>query len=144
MIWSGSGATGDMSATMNEIRSLKHAFAIALNPPAGGETLYGAATLSGAGSVVITGQTYTLGATSLVRIYTLEIRDSSGNLVNILENAHDISYTQEINAPYSLSFSIPSDDSKEASVLLSNEYWLRNSAGTIIKKFKLLRKTDTR
>jgi hypothetical protein len=78
------------------------------------------------------------------RAYTVEIRDSAGNLVDFLENAHDISYTEEINAPYSLSFSIPSDDSKEAGILLSNEYWLRNSAGTIIKKFKLLRKTDTR
>lgn len=79
------------------------------------------------------------------RAYTVEIRDSSGNLVNILENAHDISYTQEINAPYSLSFNVPSDDSKEANILLSNEYWLRdNNTGSIVKKFKLLRKVDTR
>jgi len=34
MIWSGSGATGDMSATMSLSRSYKHAFAVALNPSA--------------------------------------------------------------------------------------------------------------
>lgn len=38
MIWSGSGATGDMIATMSISASVKHAFAVALNPAAGGWT----------------------------------------------------------------------------------------------------------
>jgi hypothetical protein len=38
MVWSGSGLTGDMSATMSASSQFKHAFAIALNPVAGGWT----------------------------------------------------------------------------------------------------------
>lgn len=37
MIWSGSGDTGDMVATISGSSSTKHAFAVALNPPSGGE-----------------------------------------------------------------------------------------------------------
>jgi len=35
MIWSGSGATGAMSATMSSAQTVKHAFAVALNPAGG-------------------------------------------------------------------------------------------------------------
>jgi len=36
MVWAGSGATGNMDATSTASLSTKHAFAVALNPPAGG------------------------------------------------------------------------------------------------------------
>ena len=80
-----------------------------------------------------------------VRKYIIEIRDSSGNLIAILENAHNINYTQNINNPHSLRFSIPSDDSKEANLILANEIWLRDYANnTIVKKFRLGQKRDIR
>jgi len=77
--------------------------------------------------------------------YTIEVRNSDGDLVAILENAHAISYGQVINAPYSLSFDLPADDSKASNILLANEYWLRdNRTGTVVRKFRLQKKTDTR
>jgi hypothetical protein len=50
MIWSGSGATGNMAATIVGNYSTKHAFAVALKP-AGGTTHYGSATMAGTGSL---------------------------------------------------------------------------------------------
>lgn len=79
------------------------------------------------------------------RIYTIEIRNGDGELLAILENAHGIGYAQTINAPHSLRFAMPADDSKSSNILLANEYWLRdNRTDTIIRKFRLQRKVDTR
>ena len=79
------------------------------------------------------------------RPYTIEVRNADGDLIAILENAHDISYSQVINSPHSLSLKIPSNDSKASNILLANEYWLRdNRTNTVIKKFKLYRKVDSR
>jgi len=79
------------------------------------------------------------------RIYTIEVRNGDGDLVAILENVHEIDYTQEINAPHSLTFTAPATESKLSNILLANEYWLRdNRTGTVIRKFKMHRKADTR
>jgi len=79
------------------------------------------------------------------RTYTIEIRNGDGDLIAILENAHGISYKQEINAPRSLKFELPATDSKLSNILLANEYWLRdNRTGIVIRKFKLRHKVDLR
>jgi len=79
------------------------------------------------------------------RPYTIEVRNGDGDLIAILENAHSIDYRQEINAPHSLRFQVPTTDSKVDNVLLANEYWLRdNRTGIVIRKFKLQHKRDTR
>lgn len=81
----------------------------------------------------------------MTSVYTVEIRNSSGSLVTILENAHDISYSQLINAPHVLRFSLPATDDKVANLILANELWLRdNRNDTVIRKFRLQHQTDTR
>ena len=77
--------------------------------------------------------------------YIVEVRDTSGNLIQILENASSINYTEEINVAHSLSFLMPADDSKLSDVTLANELWLRNySTDTVIRKFRLQKKWDIR
>ena len=72
--------------------------------------------------------------------YTLEVRDNSGNLVSILENAFDRTYTEKINEPQQLTFSIPADDDKVSGLVKPNQIWLRDySTGTLIKKFVITR-----
>ena len=79
------------------------------------------------------------------RKYIVEIHDGDGNLVAILENANNISYSEATNQPNSLTFNIPSDDSKEANITLANEIWLKDySSGEIIRKFLLGKTKDIR
>jgi len=81
----------------------------------------------------------------LARKYIVEIHDGDGNLVAVLENAHQINYTQNLNNPHSLRFNIPSDDSKESNITLANELWLRDySSGLVVKKFRLNQTRDLR
>ncbi len=73
-------------------------------------------------------------------MYTLEARDSSGNLLAILENAYNRVYTQRVNEPQSLTFSIPASDDKKANLTKPNQIWLRDySTGTLIRKFVITR-----
>ena len=77
--------------------------------------------------------------------YIVELHDSAGDLVAILQNATNPSYTENINQPNELSFSIPSNDSKEASITLANEIWLRNyDTGAVVKRFRLSTTKDVR
>ena len=77
--------------------------------------------------------------------YILELHNSSGDLVAILKNAHDIAYAQMINSPHTLNFSLPADDPKVSDITLANEIWLRNyKTGKVIKKFRLSQKRDSR
>ena len=83
--------------------------------------------------------------------WLIEIRDTTGNLVARLENAYAISLTEQINAPHMLKFSLPADDSKIASIVLTNELWLWGpvyAAGVytraIKRKFRLQTKRDVR
>jgi hypothetical protein len=56
MVWSGSGATGDMDATASVTTTTKHAFAVALNPAsAASAAVTGTATASITESDVVTG-----------------------------------------------------------------------------------------
>lgn len=77
--------------------------------------------------------------------YVLELHNSDGDLVAVLQNAHDISYAQMINSPFALNFVLPADDAKGSDILLANEIWLRDyKSGATIKKFRLSRKRDIR
>lgn len=77
--------------------------------------------------------------------YVLELHNSDGDLVAILQNAYDISYAQMINSPYALTFALPADDSKSSNLILANEIWIRHSVtGTVVKKFRLAAKKDLR
>ena len=77
--------------------------------------------------------------------YTIEIRDGSGNLLAVLENAHGINLTEQLNRPPMLDFSLPADDSKISHIDPDNEIWLRDyETGVLIKKFLISRRSDTR
>ena len=70
--------------------------------------------------------------------FILEIHDSSGNLISILENAYDIRWVQELNKAHQLGFSMPIDDAKRADILLANEIWLRDYRSLeVLRKFIL-------
>jgi len=87
----------------------------------------------------------TLFIRAISRKYIVELRDSSGNLVNILQNAYRIAYAETVNAPATLDFAIPADDSKTAGLTRANEIWLRNyDTGTVVKKFRLNLRRDIR
>jgi len=60
------------------------------------------------------------------RKYILEVRESDGDLVSMLQNAYDIAYTEVVNEPPTLDFKLPSDDDKVAGLARPNEIWLRN------------------
>ncbi len=82
---------------------------------------------------------------SSMPLYSIETRDNSGDLVSILENAHNVNYSKEINSPQRLSFELPADDSKLGDVVLANELWLRdNRTGNLVRKFLLNRQIDIR
>ncbi len=79
--------------------------------------------------------------------YTLEIHDTSGNLIAILQNAYDGVYTEAINAAPTLSFKIPGDDSKETNIVKANEFWLVDyvpETPTVVNKFRLSQRSDGR
>ena len=77
--------------------------------------------------------------------YTLELHNSGGNLITILENAHDIAFSQMINSPHTLSFALPADDAKAGDIILANEIWLRDyTTKEVVKKFRLSQKRDSR
>ena len=70
--------------------------------------------------------------------YTLELRDSSDNLVAILHNAYAISYERDMNRPAILLFALPTGDTKASLITHATEICLRNyDTGEIVEKFKL-------
>jgi len=75
--------------------------------------------------------------------YRIEIRNSDGDLIQILENAHDMELVEAINQPTQLSFSLPATDPKLHFVTKANELWVREVDGdTIPTKTKLLIQED--
>jgi len=75
--------------------------------------------------------------------YQIEIRNSSGDLVHILQNAHGIELIEAVNQPTQLTFSLPATDPKLHFVTKSNELWVREVDGdTILTKTKLLIQED--
>lgn len=114
----------------------------------------GVGSLTAVGSIIKTGVVHFSGIGTLIvraiRIwispkYTLELRNSDGDLVSILQKAYFVSYSQVINNAHELTFTLPADDDKVAGITLANEIWLRNHrTGVVIKKFKLGREREVR
>jgi len=73
--------------------------------------------------------------------FILEIHDSDGDLISILENAYDIRYVQELNKAHQLGFSMPIDDPKRADILLTNEIWLRDYRSAVVQRKFILSST---
>lgn len=74
--------------------------------------------------------------------YIVELRNS-GDLVSILDDAHEVCYTETVNEPATLSFAVPTD--KASGLTRANEVWLRNySTGVVVKKFRLNLRRDER
>lgn len=79
------------------------------------------------------------------RFGALEVRDTSGHLVAILDNAYKINYLQQINTPHYLKFSLPATDLKNKYITLSNEIWLIDlKTREVLRKFRLQNKRDIR
>lgn len=77
--------------------------------------------------------------------YILEVHDSTGDLICVLENASVIDYERKLNTPHTLTFTMPADDSKVSNIILANEIWLRNyRTGIVIRKFMLQNTLDSR
>ncbi|MCJ7828152.1 MAG: hypothetical protein MUP81_00230 [Dehalococcoidia bacterium] len=77
--------------------------------------------------------------------YQIEVHDSLGNLIAILDKAYKISLEETINAPTSLTFSAPADDSKLAYITRARELWVRDVKNNVVlAKLRLLRDDDTR
>jgi len=70
--------------------------------------------------------------------YIVELHNSAGELVAILEDAHMVSLTRTINEASILTFSIPGDDTKISGISRSHEIWIRDyETGTVLEKFLL-------
>ena len=77
--------------------------------------------------------------------YLIEVHNSNGDLVAVLENAHSITYTEGINEASTLDFNLPADDSKADYILKANEIWLMNyETEAIVAKFRLSHRKDAR
>ncbi len=77
--------------------------------------------------------------------YIIEVRNSSDELLAILQNAHGIKLVEEVNRPPLLDFKLPADDSKLTHINRSNQIWLRDyETGDVVYKFVLSRRGDSR
>ncbi len=77
--------------------------------------------------------------------YLVELRNNSGKLVGILENAHNISITEEINTPRLLKFDLPANDDKINLITVNNQIWIRDLKNDeIILKAVLQQRRDKR
>jgi len=103
-----------------------------------GFMLYMASSISGDGT--LTADTMKL-VNKIWPKFILEIHDSSGNLISILENAYDIRWVQELNKAHQLGFSMPIDDAKRADILLTNEIWLRDYRSAVVQRKFILSST---
>jgi hypothetical protein len=95
---------------------------------------------------ILSDQAYTVGVAFVPPgIYLIEIHDSNGSLVAILDKVYEISLEETINSPALLTISIPSDDTKLSYITRARELWVRDvKTNTVISKTKLLRRDDVR
>jgi len=81
----------------------------------------------------------------MIPAYLIEVRESDGDLVQVLKNAFDMELEESINAPKRLTFSLPATDPKLHYITKADELWVRDiDADTIIAKTKLIRQEDTK
>ena len=77
--------------------------------------------------------------------YIVEVHETAGDLLAMLQYAFDVSYEQEVNASHVLMFTIMADDPKLAFITKANELWLRDiKNGLVVRKFKLQHEIDAR
>jgi len=75
--------------------------------------------------------------------FILEARNSSDELLAILQNAYGIRLIEELNRPPMLDFNLPGDDDKLTHITKANRIWLRDyDTGTVLYKFVLGRRSD--
>lgn len=75
----------------------------------------------------------------------VELHNSAGELVAILERAYGISLSEAINEAPILEFSVPGDETKLDGITRSHELWLRDyDTGTLVHKFLLYLKRKKR
>lgn len=68
--------------------------------------------------------------------YEVQLRDLSGNLVAIFENALNVGYQFQINVPATMSFDLPVDDEKRELLGEGGEIWLFED-GVLVETFRL-------
>lgn len=68
--------------------------------------------------------------------YMLEVRNTSGDLLAILQDAFNINYQLDTNGTPVLDFNLPTDNAKTAYLARDREIWLRNmKTKSVIAKF---------
>ena len=68
--------------------------------------------------------------------FVIEIRDLSGSLLSVLENASNVVYSQGVGMP-SLEFDVPSNDEKRLTLSRDREIWLCDCRiGSVLAKFR--------
>ena len=77
--------------------------------------------------------------------YRIEVRDSAGNLLDVLKNTYGAKLVEKINEPKFLSFLSPANEAKLADITRASELWVRDiKKNTILVKARLERRDDTR
>ncbi|MDN4185543.1 MAG: hypothetical protein QY871_00480 [Dehalococcoides mccartyi] len=70
---------------------------------------------------------------------------TGGELLSILENAHEIAIEQSLNKSPVITFSLPADDDKSVLLTRANEVWIRDIVtGDVIASGILEERVDTR
>lgn len=96
------------------------------------------AIISGAGSTTVALDAIIAQAYAGQLTFQLEVHNTDGTLVSILENAFEVSYDARVNSPHRLNFSIPVADPKSSDISVTNEIWLRNmKTNTVVRKFRI-------
>lgn len=83
-------------------------------------------------------------AVSADRHHVLKLVNSSGNLVRVLDKFFNGQYEQTINETPLLEFSYPIDEGLTSSFVRDNEVWLYDDSDTLMEKFRILERNDTR
>ena len=80
-----------------------------------------------------------------IQRYTIEVHDSSGNLLVILKDTYGISLEERINESPILTFLSDPSDTKLSYITRANEIWVRDvENNTVIAKTRLMRRDDDR
>lgn len=76
--------------------------------------------------------------------YRVELHDTAGALVEVLTNAHKVSYEKAANKASMCKFDLPHDDPKRASVTAFREIWLYDAVDQLVDVFRVLPTVESR
>ncbi len=79
----------------------------------------------------------------MVEAYRVELRDTSGNLIHILENAFAVAYEAALNEIGTLDFSLPADDPKAEELDIGREIWLYEQ-GELVDVYRISSRETSR